>query len=83
MDESYIKVKGEWMYLYRAVDKGGNTVDFLLTRKRNKYAAHQFLLKAINHNGCPDVVNIDKSTNGKAAIKTYNKRTFSKISEGK
>jgi putative transposase len=40
MDETYIKVKGEWMYLYRAVDKEGNTVDFLLTRRRSKLAAH-------------------------------------------
>jgi putative transposase len=38
MDETYIKVKGEWMFLYRAVDKEGNTVDFLLTKKRNKLA---------------------------------------------
>lgn len=36
MDETYIKVKGEWMYLDRAVDKEGNTVDFLLTKRRNK-----------------------------------------------
>src|SRR5215217_3030404 len=35
MDETYINVKGEWMYLYRAVDKEGNTVDFLLTKRRN------------------------------------------------
>ncbi len=41
MDETYIQVKGEWMYLYRAVDKEGKTVDFLLT-KRNKLAAHKF-----------------------------------------
>jgi putative transposase len=42
MDETYIKVKGAWMYLYRAVDKVGNTVDFLLTKRRNKRAAHLF-----------------------------------------
>ena len=53
MDETYIKVKGEWMYLYRAVDKEGATVDFLLTRRRNKLAAHKFHLKAISNNGCP------------------------------
>src|SRR5215210_809357 len=53
MDETYIKVKGEWMYLYRAVDKEGKTVDFLLTKRRNKPAAHKFLLKAIDNNGCP------------------------------
>src|SRR3954452_21679377 len=41
MDETYIKVKGEWMYLYRAVDKEGNTVDFLLTKTRNKLANNE------------------------------------------
>ena len=46
LDETYIKVKDQWMYQYRAVDKEGNTIDFLLT-KRNKFAAHKFLLKAI------------------------------------
>ena len=45
MDETYIKVKGAWMYLYRAVDKEGNTVDFLLTKRRNKRAAHLVYLK--------------------------------------
>src|SRR5215217_5471157 len=50
MDETYIKVKSEWMYLYRAVDKEGNTIDFLLTKRRNKYAAHKFLVKAIANN---------------------------------
>ena len=61
MDEPYIKVKGEWMYLYRAVDKEGKTVDFLLTKRRNKLAAHKFLLKAISNNSCPEVINIDKA----------------------
>src|SRR5215212_7327027 len=67
------------MYLYRAVDKEGNTVDFLLTRRRNKLAAHKFLLKAIKNNGCPRVSNIDKSGANKEAIKTYNRRCFRKI----
>ena len=79
MDETYIKVKGAWMYLYRAVDKQGNTVDFLLTKKRNKRAAHLFLLKAICNNAKPLTINIDKSGANKQAIKTYNKRTLSKI----
>ena len=47
MDETYIKVKGEWVYLYRAVDKEGDTVDFLLTKKRDKKAATRFFKKAI------------------------------------
>ena len=79
MDETYIKVKGEWMYLYRAVDKDGNTIDFLLTKKRNKYAAHKFLVKAISSNGCPRVINIDKSGSNKEAIRTYNNRCLKKI----
>jgi putative transposase len=70
MDETYIKVKGEWMYLYRAVDREGNTVDFLLTKRRNKYAVHKFLMKAIQNNGCPTVINIDKSRANKEAMKT-------------
>jgi putative transposase len=65
MDETYIKVIGEWMYLYQAVDMEGNTVDFLLTKKRNKFAAHTFLLKTITNNCCPKVINIDKSGAGK------------------
>jgi putative transposase len=79
MDETYIKVKGEWMYLYRAVDKEGKTIDFLLTKRRNKYAAHKFLNKAINDNGCPKGSNIDQSGANKEAIRTYNKRCFKKI----
>src|SRR6478609_8287051 len=79
MDETYIRVKGEWMYLYRAVDKGGNTVDFMLTKRRNKRAAHLFLLKAIHYNDKPLIINIDKSRANRQAIKAYNKRTCSKI----
>jgi putative transposase len=79
MDETYIKVKGEWVYLYRAVDKEGKTVDFLLTRRRSKLAAHKFLLKAISNNGCPKVINIDKSGANKEAIRTYNNRSLKKI----
>lgn len=79
MDETYIKVKGEWMFLYRAVDREGNTIDFLLTKRRNKYAAHKFLIKAISQNSCPKVINIHQSGANREAIRTYNKRTFSKI----
>ncbi|GEO12100.1 DDE-type integrase/transposase/recombinase [Segetibacter aerophilus] len=74
MDETYISLKGEWIFLYRAVDKAGDTVNFLLTKRRYKLAAHKFLLKAINNNGCPKVINIDKSGANREAIRTYNKR---------
>ena len=68
-----------WSLTLRAVDEEGNTIDFLLTKRRNKYAAHKFLLKAIAGNGCPGVINLDKSGANKEAIKTYNKRSFRKI----
>jgi len=80
MDETYIKVKGVWRYLYRAVDKEGNTVDFLLTKRRQRISAQSFLIKAIEGNGRPELINIDKSGANKSAIRVYNKRTFSKIS---
>jgi putative transposase len=50
MDETYVRIKGVWKYLYRAVDKAGATVDFLLTAKRDRKAALRFLRKAIGHN---------------------------------
>ena len=79
MDETYIKVKGEWMYLYRAVDTEGKTVEFLLTKTRNKLAAYKFLLKAIANNGCLKVIKIDRSGANKEAIRTYNKRCLKRI----
>jgi putative transposase len=79
MDETYIKVKGQWLYLYRAVDKQGNTVDFLLTKRRQRMSAQSFLIKAISNNRKPDLINIDKSGANKHAIRVYNKRSFSKI----
>ncbi len=65
MDETYIKVAGKDRYLYRAVDKYGNTVDFLLTKRRMKGSAQKFLNKAIANNARPGVINIDKSTSFK------------------
>ena len=79
MDETYIKVKGQWKYLYRAVDKQGNTVDFLLTKRRQRISAHKFLIKAIENNGKPELINIDKSGANKSAIKLYNRRNYSRI----
>ncbi len=79
MDETYIKVKGIWCYLYRAVDKSGNIVDFLLTRRRQRISAQSFLIKAINSNCRPRVINIDKSGSNISAIRVYNKCSFSNI----
>ena len=78
-DETYIKVKGQWRYLYRAVDKEGNTIDFLLTKRRQRMSAQSFLIKAIRNNGRPSLINIDKSESNKGAIKIYRKRTYSRI----
>jgi putative transposase len=73
MDETYIKVKGEWTYLYRAVDKYGKTIDFLLTEKRDEQAAKTFLTRAIRrHGGVPEKITIDGSAANEAAIKSYN-----------
>ena len=72
LDETYIKVKGQWKYLYRAVDKDGNTVDYLLTAKRDKKAAKRFLCKAIKRNDEPVKINIDKSGANTAGINDYN-----------
>ena len=79
MDETYIKVKGVWRYLYRAVDKDGHTIDFLLTKRRQRLSAHSFLIKAIENNGTPELINIDKSGSNKSAIRLYNKRSFTDI----
>jgi len=53
MDETYIKVDGRWVYLYRAVDKAGRTVDFLLSRNRDMNAAKSFLRNAMNNTRTP------------------------------
>jgi putative transposase len=72
MDETYIKIKGQWRYLYRAVDKQGQTIDFLLTEHRDQEAALRFLQKAIRRQGVPEKITIDGSDANEAAIKRYN-----------
>ncbi|MGJ0579239.1 IS6 family transposase [Xenorhabdus bovienii] len=72
MDETYIKIKGQWRYLYRAVDSHGNTVDFLLTARRDKAAALRFFKKAMRQQGQPEVVTMDKSSANKAAVDELN-----------
>ncbi|MBC7404728.1 MAG: IS6 family transposase, partial [Cytophaga sp.] len=68
VDETYIKVKGVCKYLYRAVGKEGKTIDFLFTAKRNKAAAMRFFDKAMEANGIPEKVTMDKSGANKAAM---------------
>ena len=72
MDETYLKVKGEWQYLYRAVDKVGDTIDFMLSEKRDEPAARRFFQKVIKQHGIPEKVVIDKSGSNAAALKTIN-----------
>jgi IS6 family transposase len=71
LDETYIKVKGEWKYLYRAIDDDGNTIDFYLSPRRNAKAAKRFLSKLINHNPTCDVtlINTDKNPAYQQAIR--------------
>src|SRR3981189_152095 len=70
IDETYIKVKGEDKYLYRALDSTGQTIDFLLTAKRDAAAAKRFLRKAVAAEGnpVPRVMNVDKSPAYPAAV---------------
>ena len=68
MDETYIKVAGQWKYLYQAVDKTGDTVDFLLRAKRAHAAAQAFFERAIGLHNLPEKTAIDKSGSNKAAI---------------
>src|ERR1022692_2534239 len=72
MDETYIKVAGQWKYLYRAVDRHGDTIDFLLRAKRDRAAARKFLERSIALHGEPDKITIDKSGANTAAVASYN-----------
>lgn len=73
MDETYIKLNGKWVDLYRAVDKEGQTVDFLLRAKRDAKAAKAFFTKAFQQNGTPGKVTVDKSGSNKAALDACNR----------
>ena len=68
MDETYVKVGGLWKYLYRAVDRDGDTVDFLLRAKRDHAAARAFFERAIDLHDVPEKITVDKSGSNTAAI---------------
>ena len=74
LDETYLKIAGKHRYLYRAVDKSGKTVDFLVTAKRDRKAALRFLTRAIKSHGVPRVITIDKTGANTAAIEAYNSK---------
>ena len=79
MDETYLKVNGKWKYYYRAVDKDGCSIDFLLRSKRDKKAGKAFFNKAINNNGFPIKINIDNSGSNTSGIKHINKKNQTDI----
>ena len=68
MDETYIKVRGSWMYLYRSVDSNGDTVEFWFSERRNLTAAKRFLSKALKRHGRPERIVIDGSQTNREAI---------------
>ncbi|GIU51924.1 IS6 family transposase [Shewanella sairae] len=76
MDETYIKIKGRWVYYYRAVNKYGAIIDFYLSETRDEPAARAFFNKAINQHGLPEKVVIDKSGANAAALDTINIRLW-------
>ena len=59
VDETYIKVRGQWVYLYRAVDNEGRSVDFLLSKRRDVAAAQRFFSRAARQHGSPRVITLD------------------------
>ncbi|PGU02911.1 IS6 family transposase [Bacillus cereus] len=75
VDETYVKVKGQWMYLYRAVDSKGNTIDFHLSKTRDYKAAKRFFKKALRsfHTSKPRVITVDKNPAYPIAIEELKK----------
>ena len=75
VDETYIRVKGEWVYLYRAVDAAGQTIDFLLSPKRDAMAARRFFRKALKqpHTVNPRTITVDKNAAYPIATKAMKK----------
>jgi transposase-like protein len=71
MDETYLKINGKWMYLYRAIDQHGDTIDFWLSKSRNRKSAKKFFRKAMRspHNSNPRVITTDKYAATFATIK--------------
>ena len=72
MDETYIKVKVRWTYLYHAMDRDGQTLDSMLSKRGNLAAARRFLKPAISTNGVPDGVVIAKSGANLACLQAVN-----------
>jgi putative transposase len=80
LDETYIKIRGRWMYLYRAIDNVGDTVEFWLSERRNLAAAKQFLKRAFKRHGRPERIDIDGSQTNRQAILSCD--TVSRLRDG-
>lgn len=78
VDETYVKVNKQLQYLYRAVDSQGNTIDFLLTARRDTEAAKRFFIKALkgSHTQSPRVINVDKNPSYPPAIEQLKKSSI-------
>lgn len=74
VDETYVKVKGKDMYLYRAINRNHETVDFYFSSRRDKKAAIRFFERMFKRAGVPEEVTMDKSGANLAAINEINKR---------
>ena len=72
MDETYIKVRGNWTYLFRAVDRDGQTLGFMLSERRDTASARRFLKRAVGTNGVPGRIAIDKSGANLAGVQSLN-----------
>ena len=70
VDETYVKIKGQWYYLYRAVNSTGQTIDFMLSAKRDARAAKRFFRKMLNapKHQCPRVINVDQNRSYPPAV---------------
>jgi putative transposase len=80
VDETYIKVRGRWMYLYRAIDDVGDTVEFWFSERRNLAGAKQFLSRAFKRHGRPERIVIDGSQTNREAILSCD--TVSRLRDG-
>jgi transposase, IS6 family len=81
VDETYIRVKGKWVYLYRAVDSSDATIDFLLSTKRDAAAAERFLDKALGRENhpAPRIINTDEHAGYPPAIVATHRRLQSRL----
>ena len=78
VDETYIKVKGKWKYLYRAISRLGNTIDFMLSASRNQRAAYRFFKKILKKQDSPEIINTDKNPAYPLVIKQLKSENFLK-----